>query len=251
MNGATDTDGAAPASDAWMADSMRLTFFPPEPNVWPESMLEKLIGQTAEVTQTSKRGPVETRLEAGKFKGFQINAVAVPARLDIHIAVFATPEAPDAIVRPADDFMSVLVTIGENASAFAPFGRVGIGASLMRMCNNKTDVYKSINTRFPCLELDETSSDDFSLQMNRVLDDEEHGRINRIERWSYGLYERFDIPVMGGVLEFGRGGQRLEGVKMDLDFNTAPVPNKIFDEKAAASVVTRLSQAIFQKMKDE
>jgi hypothetical protein len=251
MNDAPATRDGNRAGGEWMSDTMRVTFFVPAPREWPEALLEKLVGHPADLLQTSKRVGLPTKLEAVKLGSHQVNAVAGPVRLDVHVSVVATPEEADTIVRSASQFRDLLTKIADNASGFAPFGRLGVGASLIRPCGNKADVYRNIQARFPCLELDHTNSDDFLLQLNRYIDDPQEGRINRIERWSYGLFERFEFPVMGRVPEFGKVGQRLEGVKMDLDFNTAANGSEIFDADASKRVVACLIDAIFTKMQAE
>jgi hypothetical protein len=64
MNAGSGSNDAAAAETEWMADAVRLSFFVAVPREWPSGLLKKLIGQPAELEQTSKRGLLVTKLEA-------------------------------------------------------------------------------------------------------------------------------------------------------------------------------------------
>jgi hypothetical protein len=250
MNADVGSNDQARAEAEWMADAIRLAFFPAGPREWPHGLLEKLLGQPAELEQTSKRGALVTNLEALKRGAHQINAVSQPTRLDVHISVAQMPEETETIVRPANHFRELVELVATKGSEMGPFARLAVSASLIRPCSSKAEVYRLINQRFPCLNLDPETSDDLLLQMNRLLADD-LGRINRIERWSYGLFERIDIPVMGVTPEVGNVAKRLEGVKLDLDFNTVIQQDRSFDAEASKRVVRLLIDAMYEKMKVE
>jgi hypothetical protein len=189
-------------------------------------------------------------LEALKLGSHQVNAVAQPTRLDVHVSVAQMPEETDTIVRPASQFREIIETAAAMGSEMGPFARLAVSASLIRPCSSKVDVYRVVNDRFPCLDLSPDTSDDLLLQMNRLLANE-LARINRIERWSYGVFERIDIPVMGVTPEVANVAKRLEGVKLDLDFNTVVRHEVSFDVDTSKRVVSLLINAIYEKMKAE
>lgn len=236
---------------AWAADSMRLTLFFPTPRDWKESLFETLVGQPAEMEQTSKRPGLPNKLESGRAGHFQVNAVAQANRLDVHISVGPTPEDAETVVRDAEAFRDILSLLATNAGSYAPITRIGVGASLLRKCESKAHAYGQMHDRFPCLLIDAANSDDFMFQINRSTEDAQEGRINNIERWSYGVFERINIPIMSGPPEVTVGTSKIEGVKLDLDFNTAVDPVRTFDAETTKRVTGRLVESIYEKMEHE
>jgi hypothetical protein len=249
MNDVAGFNDQSPAETGWMADAVRLSFFVATPREWPHCMLENLLGQPADLEQTSKRGLLVTKLEAVKLGPHQVNAIAHPTRLDLHVSVAQMPEETDTIVRPVSQFRELIETAAAKGSKLAPFARLAVSASLIRPCRNKADVCRVINERFPCLDLGPEASDDLLIQMNRLLKGDP-APINRIERWSYGVFERIDIPVMGRTPGVGNVAQRLEGVKLDLDFNTV-VGHEEFDVGFSKRVLSFLIDTMYEKMRAE
>lgn len=251
MNGVQGGMANTGEKGAWAADSMRLTLFFPTPRELKEPLLETLIGQPAEMEQTSKRPGLPNKLESGRTGHFQVNAVAQGNRLDIHISVGPTPEDAETVVRDAAAFREILTLLATNASGFAPVARIAVGASLLRKCESKVHAYGQMHHRFPCLDIDAANSDDFMFQINRSAEHPQDGRTNHIERWSYGVFERIDIPIMSGPPEVSVGRKRIEGVKLDLDFNTAVDAVRTFDAEATKRVASDLVESIYEKMKSE
>lgn len=250
MDGESGAQERASEKGRWLADTVRLSLFVGEGHVWPASLMGRLIGQSAEIEQTSKRGGMTTVLEAVRLGRHQINVIAQPVRLDMHVTVAQEPEDSDDVVRPVEDFRDLLTAAAGNASALAPFVRLGTSAGLIRPCVGKVEVYKAINERFPCLGIDPENADDLLVQMNHVLDDTGR-RINRIERWSFGCFERIDIPVMGVTSQVALSTKRVEGVKLDLDFNTAADADVSFNAEDAKSIVQSLVDAMYVKIEAE
>jgi hypothetical protein len=185
-------------------------------------------------------------LEAVKVGAYQVNAIAQPNRLDVHVSVAPQPDE-QTIVYPASQFRELISTAALNGCELAPFNRLGTSASLIKPRDSKVAAYAIIKGRFPCLDLDPASSDDFVLQMNPFVQ-EQAVRINCIERWSYGVFERIDIPAFGTPPQAGKIAARLEGVKLDLDFNTSI---QIFEAQAARQMMEHLIDAMYKKIKDE
>lgn len=247
MSDAVSPNAQSPSLDGWYADSARFSLFVGDGRSWPDSLLAEFFGQSLEFEQTSKRGASVTKLEAVRIGDYQINSVAQTGRLDINISVVQTPQEPDRIVLPIDSFRDLLTTLALKSSKLTPFTRVGVGASLIKACGNKTEVYKALQAKFPCLGIDPEQSDDFMLQLNRLLATEA-AKINRIERWSYGKFERIDIPIMGLTPDIVRVASRVEGMKLDLDFNTIPSATT-FDAGTSHHLMETLISAIYDKVK--
>jgi hypothetical protein len=250
MNAGSGRDAVGVRHD-WMADSFRVTFFVSRQDAWPKDLLNTLVNQPAELEQTSKRGAMVTTLEATKVGAFQVNVVAQPARLDVNVSVAPIPEDPDVVVKPTHEFKEILETIAAGSINLSPFVRLAVAASLFRPCPSKPDVYRLVQARFPCLGIDPENSDDLVIQMNHPQNSGVT-RINRIERWSYGLFERIDIPVLVAAgPEAGQVGRRLEGVKLDLDYNTAVQADRTFDATASQEIFKRLINSIYEKIQAE
>jgi hypothetical protein len=244
MNGGSGSQGRE-----WLGDAVRLSFFVADGRSWPSGLLERLVGQPAELEQTSKRGNAVTSLEALKLGGHQVNVVAQPLRLDVHVSVALLPDEQEANVRATAFFRDLIHEIAKNGSALAPFVRLAATASLIKPYATKTDVYRSLQNRFPCLALSPENSDDFVLQMNHFLRNDDV-RINCVERWSHGIFERIDIPIMGMTTPV-RVAKRIEGVKLDLDFNTHPDEKLTFDVDRSKRIGARLVDAMYDKIKTE
>lgn len=234
----------------WLSDTMRLTLFD-GPQGWElpgSSWTEALLGFPPEMEQASRRGATETRLEASKIVGFQVNVVLQGNRIDIHVLTDEIVDISPTIVKPANEFRPILEGIIEKVSGFATqLSRVAVGASLIKPFNGSAEVYGSLNSRFPCLRIDPGATDDFLYQVNPYVF-EDQVRLNRLERWSHGVFERIDIPVVGGGLEGARVQERLEGVKLDLDYNTTADPKLIFEPPQASVLLAKLTSSMFDRM---
>lgn len=236
----------APA-DQWFADSMRVSLFVSHEPTWPAALLTYFLGIEADTEQTSRVGNVSTKLEAARVNDYQINAVTHASRLDIHVSVAQKAGETDDTVRPAVSFRPLLDKIALTTSELGAFARLAVGASLIKKCGDKTEVYDLISKKFPCLALDPENSDDFVLQMNHFIADEA-ARINRIERWAYGVFDRIDIPLMGAAQGMGLMTNRFEGMKLDLDFNTALPALGDLKGATAKRVMQRLIETMFEKI---
>ncbi len=234
-------------ANGWDADSFRISLFAPPTHAWPTNgFLSDIFGRPLELEQNSKRGNFETRLQAIKHGDFQINAFSQAGRMDINLIVAQAPEHSDRAVVAVEEFREPLLMVAAKLPCFGPFDRIGVGASLIKVCSSKLDVYRSLADRFPCLGLNPEISDDFMLQMNPVAVDEV-GKLNLLERWSYGRFERIDIPVMGQMTDLARVVSQLEGMKLDLDYNTRVPAALPLDETRTERVLGKLVDEIFVK----
>lgn len=234
----------------WLSDTMRLSLFS-APQGWElpgGSLTEALLGLPPEMEQTSRRGATETRLEATKIPGFQVNVVLQGGRIDIHVLTDEMVDVSPSIVKPANEFRPILEgIIGKVDGLTTSFSRVAVGASLIKPCVGSAEVYSFLSNRFPCLEIDPGATDDFLYQVNPYAFADEV-RFNRLERWSHGIFERIDIPVVGGGLDGGRVQDRLEGVKLDLDYNTGADPQLSFNASQASALLANLASSMFERM---
>lgn len=244
MDVVSNTDVHPDRRAGWEADTVRLSLF--ADSEWPPSLMDILMDRPAEVEQTSKRGSLLTRLETLTIDRWQVNIVAQPGRLDVHMLVAQFAGETD-VVKPAAEFRELWELAGRNAGELAPFSRVGVGASLIQRRADKAATYSAINSRFPCLGIDPDNSDDFTMQVNR-LSGEAEGRVNRIERWSYGLFERVDLSLLGGMATVGPPTARLEGVRLDLDYNTAIGTGTAFDKERTKEITLTLIKAVYEKL---
>ncbi|MFV3073155.1 hypothetical protein [Niveispirillum fermenti] len=243
---ASGRDNAA----SWLSDTMRITLFG-EPQRWEfpnGSLTEILFGSPPEMEQTSRRGATETRLEATKHEGFQINIVRQGGRIDIHVLTDEVFDDSSSMIRPINDFAPVINRITKEINKISTsFSRVGAGASLIQPQSDTVEVYKILKQRFPCLLVDTDNCDDFLYQINPYTIDEDI-RLNHLERWSHGVFERIDIPVMGGGFEGGSIQSRLVGVKLDLDYNTGVDLRLNLDANRASSLLEKLVVSMFERM---
>ncbi|MFC0407885.1 hypothetical protein [Roseomonas elaeocarpi] len=185
---------------SWLAESVRLTLFPPQA-VAPRPLWQSIVGTPPE--EVTERPAQNLRQESGPYKEGQLIVAQNGQRIDL---VYA--KKGDEI--PFDDSPSGgLANVGEARKALEgtlelfskikplimPIARIAIAPTLVKKYKHHAECVAAVKLMLPGLPLNAETDREFLLQINRRTAPKSFpGHINNICKWQISSFDLSGLP---------------------------------------------------------
>ena len=236
-----NSEAALPSSEAWQAESLRVTVFPTEDFQAEESdWWQELVGsQPDKRTKFPARGAYR---DEGKIDDRVLRLEVERDRIDWHCgpvyqeADIGSMKTLGEFVQSIEQFVKFL-SDWLDPSSCPPVQRLAFGAILLQPADSRESGYKMLDSYLPSVSIDPHDSSELFYQINRPrrcsLDGLDNFRINRMSKWYLASlsFGRLEAGRIAGLTATQRSACRLElDISTDKEFDgRLPTPSKILD----------------------
>jgi hypothetical protein len=225
----------------WDIESIRLTVFVEGlPNLESQVWLDLTGEQPAARNLNPRASALHEEGPAGPGK---LVVDLQPLRLDLILALADGPSIPEPEIRTLGPIDTVVDWFRTKAEKFIemrstqPQNRIALGATLVSKVESREQGYSLLSDFLP-FDVDAKGSSDFFYQINRprvAMVGARSVGINRLSRWSVTTGSSFYLLAGGEVKAFALPAP-LFALRLELDINTAPVPELIFNSSEGVTV---------------
>ncbi len=236
----------------WNVESLRFTaFFQPGTDVKASGWWKHVV---AEAPESRVEKPREGLLrEEGPLLGGRLTLSADPLRVDWVLAgnvnnVFEKGTF-EALPRYDDCVSPFSKLVKRWIELKTPVVRMAWGSVLLGPVDNREQGYRRIARYLPHVTIDSVGSSDFQFQINRPRNSKtkEQLKINRLSKWSVGLFQSGTLQLaplpegVGARTGIARtSGPSLHACRLELDINTAAEYTEPFASELCLTLLDEL-----------
>jgi hypothetical protein len=227
-----------PDLSVWKAETLRVTAFH-EPgvqtlnNTWWEDV-------TGAIPDSKTMKPREGGYEvAGTYAGGVLTLKADTFRFDWLFTPSNSPDKPTTGLPSIGPLPNAMESFLKSMQAWwakaPPITRLAFGTVVLQEVQDRIAGYKLINDYLPAVDVDAEGSTEFSYSINRprTANDLAGIKINRLSRWSVGLFQPISFTMIVGQAPVASSvtGEPAHALRLELDINTEgerrdPLPNQ-------------------------
>jgi hypothetical protein len=203
----------------WQVEQLRCTsFLSPLSEASADSVFRIFAG--AEPTNVSENRQRALQEASGIFKGFKVNVIKIPGRIDIVLSADDAPMVPSSvsIVGPWSEIIILFDEgIGRWIESQPKLQRLALGVVVLSEVKDRQAGYKILNKLLPKIDIDIEHSTDLFYQINRprlvTFDEKLPLKINRLSKWAVAALVSQTL-----TLPHTESGQRLPSVDASVRF---------------------------------
>jgi hypothetical protein len=232
----------------WTVESVRCTAFPVQnANFDPANWWTDIVGGKPDQVTTQ---PIEGTYQAqGSKLGGVLQLLVQPLRIQWSLG----PNPPDRQDQEWQipnvgkfEQLSEFLQIAKNRLSVGPkLSRLAFGAVFLDVVENRESGYDRLDQFLPSVELESSKMRDFLYQVNRRRSSNaiEGIQINRLSKWSVAEISPMTIQIDAGQRGIKSSfGDPTSALRLELDINNVPSPEKFFDTDSAVKLLDELTE---------